>query len=171
MQNLTQTRVTTAKLSSILSAKQPEESLNVLRLNVSQATALSNADSLLAKRVDEHIASKTMRTTDESCLILDNDGTNAGVFLDLGICDRFLTSDGCMSWAEFQSVAENVIMDFPSLINPFRNTDETYEPIAAYSILRNNNLINGYSLSEEFVEPGCQTVFQFLDKTTLPKSS
>ena len=94
-------RVTAAEQSSILSAKQPEESLNVSRLNVSQATALSNVDRLLAERVEEHIASKTTRTTDESCLILGNNGTNACVFLDLGICDRFLTSDHCMSWAEF----------------------------------------------------------------------
>ena len=160
-------RPTAAELSSILSVQQPEGSLNVVPLNVSQATALSNVDSFLAERVKGNRASNGVQTTDELCSLLDNDGTNACVFLDLGICDRFLSTDHCITWTELKSVAENVITEFPLLINQFRNKDETYEPIRAYSILKDNNLINEYTLSEEFVEPERQTVFSIFGRQHL----
>ncbi|XP_028391896.1 calcium-dependent protein kinase 2-like [Dendronephthya gigantea] len=132
-------RAQALELSSILSVKQPEESLNVVHLNVSQATALSNFDGMLAENIVQSAPNTTaaLRTADEIiCSVPSNDGTNACVFLDLAICDRFLPLDQCMTWDELKSIAENVITEFPLLINTYRDINEIYEPISAYTLLK-----------------------------------
>ena len=85
---------------------------------------------------------------------VDSDGTNSCAFLGLEIANQFLASQ------EPKTTAEDVISNYPVVINQLRNK-ELYEPIAAYSLMRNNNLINNCTLSEEFVDEETQRVFSF----------
>ena len=147
----------------VLSNEDLEASLNFIPLAVSQTTALEKSDRQLAETCSTLNASK--RVTDEFTAA-DNDGTNACAFLCLTISDKFLASstDG-MEWDILKLMAENVICELPALLNTMRNPDELYEPIAAYSVLRQNGIVDACNLSEEFIES--PEVFTHASKSNL----
>ena len=88
----------------------------------------------------------------------ENDRTNTCVFLNLAICNSLLVNNIPFEWTDLKTIAEDIIINFP-IIHNIRNIEELYEPISAYSLLREYNLIEECSLSEEFVELSTQNVF------------
>ena len=78
----------------------------------------------------------------------------------MAICSGLLASnDRSFEWTDLKTNAEEIITNFPTAINDLRNIGEKYEPISAYSLLTENNLVGEFSLSEEFVELSTQNVF------------
>ena len=121
-------------------------------LKISQNTALEVADCELAFQL--HDTNKRCPTSQEQP-IPENDGTNACVFLAMGIGDAFLQrvqQPGNVSWDEFATLAEEVTSNLPSQINEKRDPSKLYEPAEAKTLLQENNLLkNQYDLSEECV--------------------
>ncbi len=106
---------------------------------------------------------------------LANDGTNACVFLALGICDTFLQNVKevqSMTWEDLVKVSEETITTLPEKVNPFRDAKERYDPLDAKAILTANDLLTtNYELSEEcnsndgvFTESGRKELINALSK-------
>lgn len=150
-----ESRPSARELFSALSLNETESSLNFMSLSVSQATALNDSDRALTQFLHGSTADNLPSTGPPP----ENDGTNACVFLDLAICDRLLVNNTPLEWAELKTVADDIIINFPTAINDLRNIGEMYEPISAYSLLKKHNLMEECSLSEEFVELSTQNVF------------
>ena len=141
-----------SEIAQGLNVKDPEEYLIVKGLNISQNTALENADSDVAHRI-QYNTSDLLEMDHE---IPQNDGTNACVYLALKICDIFIRNespdDRVPSWEELERITEEMIKTLPAKINSVRNSSEKYDPIIAKTILTSNNLLEGnYELSEECV--------------------
>lgn len=141
-----------SEIAQGLNVKDLEESLIVKGLNISQNTALENADSDVAHRI-QYNTSDLLEMDHE---IPQNDGTNACVFLALKICDIFIRNespdDRVPSWEELERITEEMIKTLPAKVNSVRNSSEKYDPIIAKTILTSNNLLEGnYELSEERV--------------------
>ena len=132
---------------------------HVLPLEVSQASSLCEQDKIAAERLNSLDAISSEYENDATAV--DSDGTNSCAFLGLEIANQFLASQKPLEWSELKTTAEDVISNYPVVINQLRNKEELYEPIAAYSLMRNNNLINNCTLSEEFVDEETQRVFSF----------
>ena len=57
-------------------------------------------------------------------------------------------------WQDIVRVSEEVIKELPLTINQYRNKEQMYDALSAYSLLRKTGSISvEYSLSEEFVTP------------------
>ena len=125
-----------SELLPIFSVDQSKASLNVVHLAASQSTALEQMDHALALREGD------VQAVDESPAVIapENDGTNACVFLCLAICNCFLATES-MTWEDLKIVAEDTISEFPLTINGLRDVNSNYDPMSAYSILKNNGLI------------------------------
>ena len=130
---------------------------HVVPLQVSQASSLCEQNKIAAERLNSSNAISIEYEDEETAV--DNDGTNSCAFLGLEIANRFLASNEPLKWSELKTTAEDVINNYPIVINQLRVKEELYEPIAAYSLMRNNNLINNCTLSEEFVDEATQRVF------------
>lgn len=129
-----------------------ESSLVINSLKVSQNTALEVADSELALQLRD---AKESGPTVLEQPIPENDGTNACVFLAMGIGHVFLQkvqkSDN-VSWDDLATLAEEVISNLPSQINDKRDPSKLYEPSEAKTLLQENGVLtNDYDLSEECV--------------------
>ena len=158
-----QLRPAASDLPSMFSVNQPEASLNLVQLAVSQATAVENADHALAEIIDQTGTSAEFHPA----TVPKNDGTNACVFLSLAICDRVLAAAESIKWTDLKTIAETIITEFPELVNEVRNIEEKYDPISAYSLLRKNNLVQDCSLSEEFIDPQSHSVFSISGRNHL----
>ena len=90
----------------------------------------------------------------------DNDGTNACAFLSVQIAHAIhqLHAESRESMdricQDIVRVSEEVIKKLPLTINQYRNKEQMYDALSAYSLLRKTGSISvEYSLSEEFVTP------------------
>ena len=101
-----------------------------MSLGVSQATALDDSDHALAECFDGSVANDLLPIGASP----ENDGREACVFLDLAICNRLLLNNIPLEWTGLKTTAEDMIINFPTVI--IRNIAELYEPISAYSLLR-----------------------------------
>lgn len=135
------------ELEMLLTSNQPEASLTILPLSVSQCTALEKADRNFAEATYGNEGSQLLHIA-----VPQNDGTNGCTFFCLAICDWFLANKSTCEWEEIMTVSENIITKLPLSINKLRNVEETYEPLCAYRILRNKSLVPECDLSEEFVK-------------------
>ena len=103
---------------------------HVLPLEVSQASSLCEQDKIAAERLNSLDAISTECENDATAV--DSDGTNSCAFLGLEIANQFLASQEPLEWRELKTTAEDVISNYPVVINQLRNKEELYEPIAAY---------------------------------------
>ena len=126
---------------------------HVVPLQVSQASSLCEQGKIAAERLNSSNAISIEYENEKTAV--DNGGTNSCAFLGLEIANQFLASKEPLEWSELKTTAKDVINNYPIVINQLRVKEELYEPIAAYSLMRNNNLINNCTLSEEFVGNAC----------------
>ena len=110
----------------------------ITSLAVFQATALEFND---RKIVEANIDPEILRVTS----IPDNDGTNAWVFLSLGIVNQLTKYKS----EDYKSLAESVIIDFPKKVNIYQDKNMLADLYKAYSILSRNDLLD---FSFEFFE-------------------
>ena len=110
----------------------------ITSLAVFQATALEFND---RKIVEANIDPEILRVTS----IPDNDGTNACVFLSLGIVNQLTKYKS----EDYKSLAESVIIDFPKKVNIYQDKNMLADLYKAYSILSRNDLLD---FSFEFFE-------------------
>ena len=110
----------------------------IISLAVFQATALEFND---RKIVEANIDPEILRVTS----IPDNDGTNACVFLSLGIVNQLTKYKS----EDYKSLAESVIIDFPKKVNIYQDKNMLADLYKAYSILSRNDLLD---FSFEFFE-------------------
>ena len=164
------------KMSEILQFSNlqldPSQSLIIKCLNVSQSTAVEKKDCEVALRI--HAASHNIGgDLSEDQNIVENDATNACVFLALRVCDIFLQNvreDRSLTWDDVVGIAEETITTFSVKINALRDVAETYDVSNAKDILTSNSLLNvDYELSEEcisgdgvFTELGRKELFNAL---------
>ena len=146
------------KISEILQFSNlqldPSQSLIIKCLNVSQSTAVEKKDCEVALRI--HAASHNIGgDLSEDQNIVENDATNACVFLALRVCDIFLQNvreDRSLTWDDVVGIAEETITTFPVKINALRDVAETYDVSNAKDILTSDSLLNvDYELSEECI--------------------
>ena len=109
-------RPTTSEISEKMKFNNPEDSLVVSKLAVSQNSALENADFEFEHRLQS--GEPDFLGIDER--ITGSDGTNACVFFVLKISDVLLQKDHSPSWEELESIAEETIKTFPEQINNLR---------------------------------------------------
>ena len=149
------------KISEILQFSNlqldPSQSLIIKCLNVSQSTAVEKKDCEVALRI--HAASHNIGgDLSEDQNIVENDATNACVFLALRVCDIFLQNvreDHSLTWDDVVGIAEETITTFPVKINALRDVAETYDVSNAKDILTSDSLLNvDYELSEECIKLG-----------------
>lgn len=128
-----------------------ESSLVVKSLKVSQNTALEISDSKLALQLGGNEGSLDVFEQP----FPENDGTNACVFLAIGIGDAFLQkveNPNNVSWDDLATLAEEVTTNLPSQINDKRDSSKFYEPSEAKTLLQENDLLtNDYDLPEECI--------------------
>ena len=110
----------------------------ITSLAVFQATALEFND---RKIVEANIDPEILRVTS----IPDNDGTNACVFLSLGIVNQLTKYKS----EDYKSLAESVIIDFPKKVNIYQDKNMLADLYKAYNILSRNDLLD---FSFEFFE-------------------
>ena len=85
-----------------------------------------------------------------------NDGTNACVFLALKICDTVFTEKSSGNQIQtqkaFSDIAEEVIWNYPEILNPLRDISSLYTVLDAYTLMRGNeHLTNILGISEELL--------------------
>jgi serine/threonine protein kinase len=144
------------ELIPIVNINDPEASLDITQLSVSQSSALEIADELISQQAVINAGQDLAHENRP-----ENDGTNACTFLALAICDSLFAtlrgeySQSCQSWSEIARLADHIIEEFPTKINQLRNASETYELSEAKVMLESNNLLSKkYQLTEECVS-GC----------------
>ena len=136
-----------------MNINDPEASLDITPLSVSQSSALEITDEIISQQA---VITAGQDLGDENRP--ENDGTNACTFLVLAICDSLLAtirgkdSQSHLPWSEIATLAEDIIKDFPTKINHLRDPSETYELSEAKVILESNNLLSKkYQLTEECI--------------------
>ena len=134
-------------LSVFETINEPEASLFVKKLEVSQNTVLERADFNVALGLIDSF---------EQPNLLENDGTNACTFLAIKIGDAVLDAvskvEINLSPENMAKLAEEVIISFPSKINSQRDSSKKYDPSEAKQILEANELLaTKYDLSEECI--------------------
>ena len=89
----------------------------------------------------------------------DNDGTNACAFLCVKIAHEICKfreeaiGGSKKLWQNICEVAENVITEFPRVVNPYRNCEELYDVLSAYQLIRSVGAeVGKYDFSEEILE-------------------
>ncbi|CAB4039851.1 Hypothetical predicted protein [Paramuricea clavata] len=112
----------------IINIEDPEASLIIKPLNISQSSAIENVDATLVQQLQ---TSTLQAELDEQSLRV-NDGTNACTFLAIAMCDALLDcqrpiSDRNESLTHVTGLAEDLIKTLPKKINCFRNISEKYE--------------------------------------------
>ena len=56
-------------------------------------------------------------------------------------------------WQNICEVAENIITEFPRVVNPYRNCEELYDVLSAYQLIRSVGAeVGKYDFSEEILE-------------------
>ena len=56
-------------------------------------------------------------------------------------------------WQNICEVAENIITEFPRVVNPYRNCEELYDVPSAYQLIRSvGTEVGKYDFSEEILE-------------------
>lgn len=133
----------------------PEASLLIKPLTVSQNTALENFDVAVAHQLENESSvlptEKNLGPEEPHVL---NEGTNACAFLAIVICDKILGQQKTvlLSHTDLTELADDVIKEFPEKVNKFRDPSKTYDKSEAKTILETNGLLSQqYELSEEFV--------------------
>ena len=138
-----------SELNALLQKHPPEANLILTNLSVSQSTALENAD--LSHALEIGNATTVSRCAFPTTPI--NDGTNACVFLCIAICDRLLSMDSSsLDWKDIKALAEETTQNLPVTINSLRDVAKMYEPIGAYSIMKDEKTVGDCEFSEEFLE-------------------
>lgn len=126
-----------SEVMKMVNVENPEASLTIQPLSVSQNSALENADATIAQQLE---LSELRAEFDEQKITASN-GSNACTFFAVAICDAFLqcqTSDSEQQqefWTKLTGLAEGVIQKLPSKIDCLRNFAETYELSEAKAIL------------------------------------
>ncbi len=140
------------ELVPVVNINDPEASLDIISLGLSQNSALEMANEIILQQPVITTGYLDDQTRPE------NDGTNACTFLALAICDSLLAllqgkdSQSHLSWMEIATLADHIIKHFPTKINHLRNSSETYDLSEARVILESNNLLSKkYQLIEECV--------------------
>ncbi len=140
------------ELVPVVNINDPEASLDIISLGLSQNSALEMANEIILQQPVITTGYLDDQTRPE------NDGTNACTFLALAICDSLLAilqgkdSQSHLSWMEIATLADHIIKPFPTKINHLRNSAETYDLSEARVILESNNLLSKkYQLIEECV--------------------
>ena len=89
----------------------------------------------------------------------DNDGTNACAFLCVKIAHEIhkfreeAIGGSKKLWQNICEVAENVITEFPRVVNPYKNCEEIYDVLSAYQLIRSVGAeVGKYDFSEEILE-------------------
>jgi serine/threonine protein kinase len=138
-----------------LNVDDPEASLVIKPLTISQNSSLENAD---ATAVGYQLQNKSMPQAEFQPQVLPlNDGTNACTFIAIAMCDAILDKqktggDQSLTWTDLTELAEISINEVPRKINEFRDSTRKYEPSEAKAILEVNEfLTQRYELSEECV--------------------
>ena len=116
---------------------------------MSQSTALEKADFVYAKEVN-----KGNRDMCESYPEPINDGTNACAFLAVAICHQLLAKKSLLSldWNDVKVLAEEAIVTVPAKVNKLREMDQIYEPLCAYRLVKDENIVGDCEFSEEFLD-------------------
>ena len=108
---------------------------------------MEQADLAYAHSVNE--AGKNIPASSQAVL---NDGTNACAFLGIALCDQLLEKQSNIVEVEdIRKLAEKLIAEIPEHVNHPRSVEEIYEPIAAYTMMRNEKMVGICELSEEFL--------------------
>ena len=145
-------RPSVEELVPIVNINDPEASLDITSLSLSQNSALEITNEIILQKpaIATGYLDHEMRP--------ENDGTNACTFLALAICDSLLAtlqrkdSQSHLSWIEIAASADNIIKHFPTKINHLRDLSETYDLSETKAILESNNLLSKkYLLTEECV--------------------
>lgn len=144
------------ELIPIVNINNPEASLDITQLSVSQSSALEIADEIISQQAVINTGQDLAHENRP-----ENYGTNACTFLALAICDSLFAtlqgedSQSYQSWSEIARLADHIIKDFPTKIDQLRNASETYKLSEAKVMLESNNLLSKkYQLTEECVS-GC----------------
>ena len=142
-------RPVASAVKDLLVKLSPSTSLIVTHLSVSQSTALEKADFVYAKEVN-----KGNRDMCESYPEPINDGTNACAFLAVAICDQLLAKKSLLSldWNDVKVLAEEAIVTVPAKVNKLREMDQIYEPLCAYRLMKDKNIVGDCEFSEEFLD-------------------
>ena len=150
---LPESRPVISDVFKIVNIEDPEASLIIKPLSISQSSAIENVDATLAQQMQ---TSTLQAKLDEQSLRV-NDGTNACTFLAIAMCDALLdcqrpNSDRNESLTHLTELAEDLIKTLPKKINCLRNISEKYELSKAKDILESNGMLSTkYQLSEECV--------------------
>ena len=107
-------RPTASQVSNFLARERG----NCIQLKVSQGSALETKDKSMAQALANGDAI-------EYC-DLPNEGTNSCAFLCLKLADM-LSANEFSSQEHLCKAIEDVICNYPSILNPFRDIDETYD--------------------------------------------
>ena len=127
-----------ATVNEVMENLIEDSDVAITSLAVFQATALEFND---RKIVEANIDPEILRFTS----IPDNDGTNACVFLSLGIVNQLTKYKS----EDYKSPAESVIIDFPKKVNKYQDKNMLANLYKAYNILSRNDLLD---FSFEFFE-------------------
>ena len=120
-----------ATVNEVMENLIEDSDVAITSLAVFQATALEFND---RKIVEANIDPEILRVTS----IPDNDGTNACVFLSLGIVNQLTKYKS----EDYKSPAKSVIIDFPKKVNKYQDKNMLADLYKAYNILSRNDLLD-----------------------------
>lgn len=115
---------------------------------VSQGSALEQHHQGMAQKIAIGV---DIRSTEASRSVV-NDGTNACIFLALKICDAILsrTEKNDNLGEEISGLTNEIIQNYPSILNPLRDMSSIYTLMNAYVMMRENrHLCNNFEFTEE----------------------
>ena len=128
----------------------------VLKLNVTQSTAIEQADHHIAKLMENHMQSPVP-------VSVPNEGTNACAFLAVKIGDRIIheLNGNVSDTVSLAEMIEEVIWCLPEKINVNRDVTKLYDVLGAYSILSEVKVLNSrYEFFEELPFADCIYTFE-----------
>ena len=143
---------TASQVKDFLEDRQISVPCNIINLAVSQTSGLQEYDRRVAEKF---AASMELTLKGTSCTVTKNDGTNACVFLCLKVLDevsRLMTSSagGEVLTDEIERITTEVISNFPTMLNEYREKNLLYTVMSAYVIMRDNNLLaSNFEFTEE----------------------
>lgn len=134
--------------------ENPDASLTMKQLSVSQSTAIEKNDVNIAQQLQIN-GSRHNPDLSLSQVFID-DGTNSCTFLAVKLCDMFLdqhkNGELHLSWTDMSRTADKVIREFPRKIHALRDTSKTYDASEVMTILASNRMLSKeYELSEECI--------------------
>ncbi|KAK3712178.1 hypothetical protein QZH41_005805 [Actinostola sp. cb2023] len=132
---------------------------DVMKLKISQNTALEQTDYDVARKCSEGINQIWPRPVNAAP---SNDGSNACAFLSVKIADRLIHEFDAKSSdvTILTEMVEETIWFLPERINDRRDLSKHYDVMEAYEILSNANVLNSkYEFTEEL--PFADGVYSF----------